>query len=63
MEEKDEEVAGGESNEIKSDNDSDSSDPEEEMPDDDGYNGYGRYNEYGERDIIVMEDMKGKPHQ
>ncbi|GBB85903.1 hypothetical protein RclHR1_12340007 [Rhizophagus clarus] len=56
VKETNEEVAWEESNEIKSDNDSDSDDSEEEMPDDsddDGYNGYGgygEYNEYGERD-------------
>ena len=56
VKETNEEVAsqsGGESNEIKSDNDSNSSDSEEEMPDDsddDGYDGYGGYNVYGERD-------------
>jgi len=56
VKETNEEVAsqsGGESNEIKSDNDSNSSDSEEEMPDDsddDGYDEYGGYNVYGERD-------------
>ena len=56
VKETNEEVAsqsGGETNEIKSDNDSNSSDSEEEMPDDsddDGYGGYGGHNVYGECD-------------
>jgi hypothetical protein len=44
----------GETNEIKSDDENNFSDSEDEMPDDsdddDGYNGYGGYNEYSERD-------------
>jgi hypothetical protein len=45
--------SGGETNESKTDNDSDSDDSVEEMSDDsddDGYNGYDGYNEYGECD-------------
>ena len=53
MKETNEEVV---SQSVKTDDDSDcnrDSDSEEEMPDDsddDGYNRYGGYNEYGERD-------------
>jgi hypothetical protein len=74
VKETNEEVAsqsGGETNEGKSDNDSDSSDLEEEMPDDsddDGYNGYGGYTVMNtvnviEVIIIVTEDTKEKPPQ
>ena len=42
--------SGGETNESKTDNDSDSDDSEEEMPDDSDDDGYGGYNEYGECD-------------
>ncbi len=55
VKETNEEVAsqsGGETNESKLDNDSDSNDSEEKMPDksdNDDDDGYGGYNEYGDR--------------